>query len=918
MISNTRLARKFHIIEDLLNMATKTTKGNDSIKGVAGNDSIDSLAGNDTINGLAGNDRLNGNLGNDVLDGGTGDDTLLGGDGNDKLLGGSGNDLLKGEKGNDSIDGGIGNDTLNGGVGNDTMTGGAGNDYYFVDSKSDQVIEAKSGGTDTIESTMSYSLNAPPASTAAKNPGALKSPLSEVENLVLKNDLGKDISGEGNKLNNYITGTIGNNLLSGLDGNDTLDGGDGEDTLDGGLGKDVLNGGNGNDIYFLNNTEDKIIDAGGDLDQIISSVSFDITTSDQIEVLTLFGEKATDGTGNEADNLLQEQDGGRTANSFIGAAGNDTIDAQGGNDTLDGGEGNDTLDGGDGDDTVIFMSSKDDYQITYDADSSEITVEYIGEVTNEGIDTLINVENLQFADAPAVAMIDVVPDFIEPPLPFIEITPENPIVPETPAGEPELPTSGGDIIIAPKGEIIPLDGFAGDDKITGTDGNDTLNGGADNDTLIGGKGDDFLSGNDENDTLIDNDGNDTLSGGAGDDVFKPAGEKGKVFIQDVGGNDTLDASKAAKDVQINLSAGKESNVGGRIVTMNDGGVVSDPLDVFFLQDLTGSFGDDLPNVKAVVPQAVDALKVIQPNTQIGLGSFMDKPIGDRGDAMVDYVYQTNLTMTTEPSIFSMALSSLALGSGYDWPEAQLESLFQVAKHSNDIGFRENAVKTVVLMTDADYHKAGNNADLGANNEDGVIDGSPAGTGEDYPSVEALSKALSDSGIVPIFAVTNDVVGIYTDLVTQLGTGSVVTLSSDSSDLVKVLQAGIKSATVATVENAIGSDFNDVLVGGAGVNVLNGGIGADTLTGGSGKDVFVFNTVETGDVITDFAKGDKIDLSGMETKFSFVSSFGDDATGQVRFDATTNTLQGSVDAGSEAEFSVQLNGVKAITAADLIL
>jgi len=895
------------------------TKGNDSIKGLAGNDSINGLAGNDTINGLAGNDWLNGNLGNDILDGGNGDDTLLGFDGNDKLLGGSGNDLLKGEKGNDSIDGGVGNDTLNGGAGNDTMIGGAGDDYYFVDSKSDRITEVKAGGNDTIESTMSYSLNAPSSATAAaKNPGATKSPLSEVENLVLKNDLGKDISGEGNKLNNHITGTIGNNLLSGLEGNDTLDGGEGEDTLDGGLGKDVLNGGNGNDTYFLNNTEDKITDTGGDLDQIISSVSFDITTSDDIEVLTLFGDKATDGTGNESDNLLQEQDGGHTANSFIGAAGNDTVDAQGGDDTIEGGDGDDSLDGGDGNDTAIFSSSQDDYQITYDADSSEITVEYIGDVTIEGtdtliegIDTLINIENLQFADAPVVAMTEVVPEFVPTPPPFVIVEPNEPKVPDT-------PTDGGDILIVPKGDTTPTDGYAGDDKITGTDGNDTLNGGADNDTLIGGKGDDFLSGNDENDTLIDNDGNDTMSGGSGDDVFKPAGEKGKVFIQDVGGNDTLDASNAAKSVQINLSAGKESSVGGRIVTMNDGGVVSDPLDVFFLQDLTGSFGDDLPNVKAVVPQAVDALKAIQENTQIGLGSFMDKPIGDRGDATFDYVYQTDLTMTTDASIFSMALSGLALGSGNDWPEAQLESLFQVAVHSNDIGFRENAVKTVVLMTDADYHRAGDNTELGINNEDGVMDGSPAGTAEDYPSVEALSKALSDSGIVPIFAVTSDVVSIYTDLVTQLGTGSVVTLSSDSSDLVNVLKAGIKSATVATVENAVGSDFNDVLVGGASTNVLNGGKGADTMTGGAGKDVFVFDTVETGDVITDFAKGDKIDLSGMETKFTFVSAFGDDATGQLRFDAATNTLQGSIDAGSEAEFSVQLNGVKAILAADLIL
>ncbi len=886
-------------------MAIKTTKGNDSIKGTAGNDSINSLAGNDTISGLAGNDWLNGDLGNDLLDGGNGNDQMLGGDGNDTLLGGSGNDLLKGEKGNDSMDGGVGNDTLDGGAGADKMDGGAGDDYYFVDNKGDQVIEKSKGGNDTVTSTSSYSLNAPIIiSTAkdAKNGEAKTASFSEIENLILDGKSGSPMSGEGNKLNNHITGTIGNNLLSGLDGNDTLDGGDGEDTLDGGSGKDVLNGGNGNDVYFLNNKEDKITDTGGDLDQIISSVSFDITTSDDIEVLTLFGNKATTATGNASNNLLQEQDGGHTNNSFIGAEGDDTVLAEGGNDTIEGGEGNDSLDGGDGEDTAIFSGSRDDYNITYDADSSEITVEYIGDVTSEGTDVLLNVEFLEFSDSEAVPMVDILP----------EIEPEPVPVEETPS----LPTDGSDTLVV-TGDTKAIDGFAGDDNITGTDGNDTLNGGADNDTLIGGKGDDFLSGNDENDTLIDSDGNDTMSGGAGDDIFKPAGEKGKVFIQDIGGNDTLDASDATKGVQLNLNAGKESNVGGRIVTINDGGTVSDPLDVFFLQDLTGSFGDDLPNVKEVVPQAVDALNKIQDNTQIGLGSFMDKPINGRG-VSTDYVYQTDLTMTKDASIFSMALTGLTLGNGGDWAESQLESLFQVAKHGSDIGFRENAVKTVVMMTDADYHKAGDNTELGKNNEDGVMDGSPVGSGEDYPSIEALSKALADSGIVPIFAVTSDVVDIYADLVSQLGVGSVVTLSRDSSDLVNVLKAGIKSATVATVENAIGSEFNDVLIGGANANSLNGGTGADTLTGGLGKDVFVFDTIETGDVVTDFTKGDKIDLSTLDTKFNFVSSFNGDATGQIRFDEATNTLQGSTDADSEVEFAVKLNGVKTVTADDLIL
>ena len=1004
----------------------KGTAKHDKLIGTATADKIEGLAGNDTLQGFAGNDTLDGGAGNDVLDGGVGKDWLIGGDGDDKLTGGSDDDKLDGGKGNDILNGDQGNDILIGGAGADTMNGGAGNDYYYVDNKLDVVNETDQaivavdpknqaaklvvakdlGGNDTVESTSSYVLG------------------NYIENLALKGITGT--SGTGNASNNTITGTIGDNLLTGLAGNDTLIGNDGNDTLDGGLGMDVLNGGEGSDVYLVNNKGDTIIDSGGDEDKIVSSVDFDLGMTPDVEWLTLFGKAAT-ATGNDLNNLLQEQDGGKNNNEFNGGAGDDSIDGQGGNDTLEGGEGNDTLNGGDGQDTAIFSGSEADYDIKYDADSSEILVNFVGgddsESLNEGDDILIDIEFIKFSDSdisipvaelPAVIeVIEIPPVIIIPPPPpavlsaifisepnvsiiegndgkkFAEVnvslnvassdavtvnyktndgsatadndytaatgtltfakgeatqlirveivgdnlmeddetfsvslnTPTNATLANNSAKitliSDDFPTENNDKLIAPASNDN-IDALSGNDNVDGANGNDTLLGGAGNDTLSGGNGDDLLSGNDDDDVLIDSSGKDVMSGGAGNDRFKPAGDNGTVFIEDTGGNDTLDASNAAKGVQLDLNAGKTSNVGGRLVTINDGGEISDPLDVFFLQDLTGSFGDDLPNVKEVVPQAVKALKDIQEDTKIGLGSFMDKPMDGFGDARLDYVYHTDLAMTNDAAVFSMALTTLNLGSGYDWPEAQLESLLQVALHSNDIGFRDNAVKTVVMMTDADYHKAGD-AHLPVNNSDGVLDGKPAGTGEDYPNVAMLSKALADAGIVPIFTVTNDVVGIYTDLVAQLGIGLVVPLSRDSSDLVSVLKTGINKATIATVENAVGSDFADTLVGGANANMLNGGKGADTLTGGAGKDVFVFDTIETGDVITDFTKGDKINLTALDVKFKFVTAFDKtDATGQLRFDAATNTLQGSVDAGSEVEFSVKLNGVKTLAIEDLML
>jgi Ca2+-binding RTX toxin-like protein len=64
----------------------------------------------------------------------------------------------------------------------------------------------------------------------------------------------------------------------------------------------------------------------------------------------------------------------------------------------------------------------------------------------------------------------------------------------------------------------------------------------------------------------------------------------------------------------------------------------------------------------------------------------------------------------------------------------------------------------------------------------------------------------------------------------------------------------------------GADGNDVIDGGNGNDFLQGGFGSDTLTGGAGRDTFRWDDFGTGDtyatkddVVTDFARGDKIDI-----------------------------------------------------------
>jgi Ca2+-binding RTX toxin-like protein len=294
-----------------------------------GSTTLTDASGTDTINAAAITSNSYLNLNPDstsILDGvaliintGTNIENAFGGDGNDIIIGNSAANALSGGRGNDTLDGGTGNDTLKGGRGDDT---------YIVNASGDVVIENANEGTDTVQSSVTYTLGA------------------NVENLTLTGTAA--INGTGNSLNNTIAGNTGNNILNGGAGNDVLIGGAGNDTLDGGTGNDTFRGGAGNDIYVVDTTGDYVAEnANQGTDSVQSSISY--TLGNSLENLTLTGTSAINGTGNHLNNTITGNSGNNTLN---GGDGNDTLNGGAGVDSLLGGKGNDILIGGTGNDTL--------------------------------------------------------------------------------------------------------------------------------------------------------------------------------------------------------------------------------------------------------------------------------------------------------------------------------------------------------------------------------------------------------------------------------------------------------------------------------------------------------------------------------------------------------------------------------------
>ena len=836
--------------------------GANSLTGNAGNDTLLGDAGNDTLLGQGGADRLDGGIGADSMAGGTGNDTYVVDEAGDLVseASGEGSDTVEasvdtvlaenvealvlvgsahhatGNAAANLLQGGSGADVLDGAGGADTMAGGGGDDTYLVDATGDVVQEAVGGGADTVVASADHTLAA------------------EVEDLLLA---AAGLRGTGNAGDNHLTASAGDNTLAGAGGADTLTGAAGNDSLDGGTGADSMVGGDGDDSYVVDDSGDAVLElAGGGSDTVYAATDWTISGGIEALVLTAAGHLATGSAGDD---------------SIQGSSGGDTLDGAGGADTLAGGTGDDTYvvdvlgativeAAGEGFDSILTgidgyvlddgieglalhgaahhgTGNAGDNRLTGTAEADTLA----GAGGNDTLDGGTGADLLEGGAGDDTYLVDDLGD----------------LVVEAVDGGFDTVVVSGDWVLAENIEAVQLlagghalTGNADANELSGNSGNDTLDGGAGDDTELGGGGDDLL---------VSASGHDVLSGSAGNDRYLLKG--GSALVEDFLGHDSLDASEAEGDSYLDLSGGTQSHVGGGDVSIGTGGSSAASLDLQFLQDLTGSFGDDIATVRGLVPQIVAAIQAVQPHASFGVSTFRDKAFGSFGGAS-DWVYNQQLALTTDTLALITAYNSMAAGNGADGPEAQIEALMQLALRAGEVGFHANAARFVVLFTDADFHQAGDGLAAGiamANNGDAVLDGLPAGTGEDYPLVAQVRAALEAANIIPIFAVTAPVLTSYEGLVTALGRGTAVTLTADSGNVLAALNAGLTAATSTVIEDANGGAGNDTLLGNAADNALagnggddslDGGDGADSLSGGAGDDTYVVGSAA--DVVVEAA------------------------------------------------------------------
>ena len=170
----------------------------------------------------------------------------------------------------------------------------------------------------------------------------------------------------GTGISDVVSGLAGNDSINGLAGNDSLLGGTGNDVIAGGSGNDTLDGGAGLDIADYRAT------AAVNANLATAMATQGTDTDTLINIEAIFG-------SSNADVLRGLDRAGNIGETFRGNGGNDSID------------------GGTGIDTAEFNASVNDYTIVRTPGTMNIVVTHkSGGV--DGVDTLNNIEHLQFAD----------------------------------------------------------------------------------------------------------------------------------------------------------------------------------------------------------------------------------------------------------------------------------------------------------------------------------------------------------------------------------------------------------------------------------------------------------------------------------------------------------------------------------------
>ncbi|WP_432558411.1 vWA domain-containing protein [Granulicoccus sp. GXG6511] len=126
--------------------------------------------------------------------------------------------------------------------------------------------------------------------------------------------------------------------------------------------------------------------------------------------------------------------------------------------------------------------------------------------------------------------------------------------------------------------------------------------------------------------------------------------------------------------------------------------ISPKPDILFLIDNTASMSGAIANVRSGMNNIITSVKAAQPDAQFAVATYADMT------DLIPFAVATNLT--SDAAVAQTAVDSIPLTNGNDWPEDQINALWQVSD-GGAIAWRTGSSRIVVWVGNAYGHDPSN-------------------------------------------------------------------------------------------------------------------------------------------------------------------------------------------------------------------
>ncbi|KAM7424372.1 hypothetical protein PAMA_000627 [Pampus argenteus] len=238
-----------------------------------------------------------------------------------------------------------------------------------------------------------------------------------------------------------------------------------------------------------------------------------------------------------------------------------------------------------------------------------------------------------------------------------------------------------------------------------------------------------------------------------------------------------------------------------------------PVDIYYLMDLSGSMIDDLEMIKDLGSTLSIEMAKLTSKFRMGFGSFVEKPVlpfititeeelanpcsGVGSTCLPTFGYKHVLSLTSSTDKFNEIIAKQRVSANIDVPECGFDAVMQAAVCGDKIGWRNDSMRLLVFVSDADSHfgmdskMAGivipndGQCHLDINNEYSMS------TVLEYPTLGQLIDKVVENNILLIFAVTEDQKPNYKKYANLIPGATVGVLATDSRNILELIVTAYK-------------------------------------------------------------------------------------------------------------------------------